>query len=157
VKQWTDVHDLVDEPTLTEIVDGYPRQVWHNSAGDAVIESYTIASMAHGTPLATGSADEHCGTPGAFLLEVGISSSYHIAKFWGLTGHPRRAVAKRSKPARPVPVRALNYLTGATAKLAGAREPAGGASEPNGALQGRAIDVHAVINKALKAAGLLKS
>jgi hypothetical protein len=46
--------------------------------------------MAHGTPLATGGSDQHCGVPGAFLLEVGISSSYHIAKFWGLTRLPRK-------------------------------------------------------------------
>ena len=41
--------------------------------------------MAHGTPLATGEADDECGAAGPFLLEVGISSSYHIAKFFGLT------------------------------------------------------------------------
>jgi len=90
VKQWIDVHGLGHEPTLVETVDGYPRQVWRSRAGNDVIESYTIPSMAHGTPLATGGSDEHCGVPGAFLLEVGISSSYHIAKFWGLTKLPRK-------------------------------------------------------------------
>jgi feruloyl esterase len=155
VKQWTDVHGLDEVATQTEIVDGYPRQVWRNRAGDAMIESYTISSMAHGTPLATGGADEHCGIPGAFLLEVGISSSYHIAKFWGLTGHPRRAAAKRSKSARLAPAPAHGLLPGAT--LAGAREPAGGAAQPSGALHARAIDVHEVITKALRAAGLWKS
>src|SRR3984893_10695465 len=30
VKQWTNVHGLDQEPTLTETVDGFPRQVWHN-------------------------------------------------------------------------------------------------------------------------------
>ena len=57
-------------------------------AGDEVIKSYTITNMAHGTPLATGAADHECGAAGPFLLEVGISSSYHIAKFFGLTGRP---------------------------------------------------------------------
>jgi len=94
VKQWIDVHGLDHEPTMVETVDGYPRQVWRNRAGHNVIESYTIPSMAHGTPLATGSSDKHCGVPGAFLLEVGISSSYHIAKFWGLTGHPHNSGGK---------------------------------------------------------------
>jgi poly(3-hydroxybutyrate) depolymerase len=81
IKQWTDVHGLDLAPTSTERVDGYPRQVWRNPAGKSVIESYTIPAMAHGTPLATGSSDEHVGVPGDFLLDVGISSSYHIAKF----------------------------------------------------------------------------
>ncbi len=90
VKQWIDVHGLPEEPTLQAVVDGYPRRVWRDRAGRDVIESYTIPGMAHGTPLATGAGDKHCGVPGPFLLDVGISSSYHIAKFWGLTKRPRR-------------------------------------------------------------------
>jgi feruloyl esterase len=93
IKQWTDVHDLDPSPTLTETVDGYPRQVWRDRAGRDVIELYTIAGMAHGAPLATGTAEMHCGIPGAFVLDVGISSSYHIAKFWGLTVRRREAEA----------------------------------------------------------------
>ncbi len=90
VKQWIDVHGLDHEPALDEMVDGYPRRVWRNRMGADVIELYVIPGMAHGAPLATGSAEKHCGVPGAFLLEVGISSSYHIARFWGLTKHPRK-------------------------------------------------------------------
>jgi pimeloyl-ACP methyl ester carboxylesterase len=57
IKQWTDVHGLDLAPTSTERVDGYPRQVWRNPAGQSVIESYAIPAMAHGTPLATGSSE----------------------------------------------------------------------------------------------------
>jgi poly(hydroxyalkanoate) depolymerase family esterase len=102
VKQWIDVHGLDPAPAATETVDGYPRQVWRDRAGRAVIESYTIAGMAHGAPLAAGPADTHCGVPGAFLLDVGISSSYHIAKFWGLTAPPR-ASADAVEKLRPSP------------------------------------------------------
>jgi feruloyl esterase len=101
LKQWANVHGLAAEPTVTETVDGYPRQVWRNRAGEDVIESYTIPKMAHGAPLAAGDSHDQCGVPGAFMLEVGISSSYHIAKFWGLTGRPRRIV-RRSKRPRPL-------------------------------------------------------
>jgi poly(hydroxyalkanoate) depolymerase family esterase len=100
VKQWTDVHGLSEAPALTETVDGYPRQVWRDGAGHDVIESYTIAGMAHGAPLSTAAADTHCGAPGAFLLDVGISSSYHIAKFWGLIA-PRRGAADGVEKQRP--------------------------------------------------------
>src|SRR6478752_6940593 len=80
------------------MVDGYPRQVWVNEAGDELIESYTITHMAHGTPLATGKADDECGAAGPFLLEVGISSSYHIAKFFGLTNaNPRHVAPTKSE------------------------------------------------------------
>ena len=74
IKQWSDVHGLPVQPSFEAMVDGYPRQVWVNAAGDELIESYTIPSMAHGTPLATGAADDQCGATGPFLLEVGISS-----------------------------------------------------------------------------------
>jgi poly(hydroxyalkanoate) depolymerase family esterase len=103
VKQWTDVHDLEPAPTLTETVDGYPRQVWRDRSGRDVIELYTIPGMAHGAPVAAGTADTHCGIPGAFLLDVGISSSYHIAKFWGLTASPRREAEAGEVPAAATP------------------------------------------------------
>ncbi len=94
VKQWTDVHGLPEAPSTHAMDNGYPRQVWVNTAGEALIESYTITNMAHGTPLATGRADNECGVAGPFLLEVGISSSYHIAKFFGLTADARHVVSQ---------------------------------------------------------------
>jgi poly(hydroxyalkanoate) depolymerase family esterase len=154
MKQWIDVHGLDDQPSLTETVDGYPRQVWRNRSGIDLVESYTIPKMAHGTPLAAGDTHDKCGVPGAFLLEVGISSSYHIAKFWGLTGHPRRVAARPSSARKPVPLpRPQRRETVATA----APEPAGDPHEPTAPLHARAADVQAVIAKALKAAGLWKS
>ena len=66
-------------------VDGYPREIWWNADGETVVESYTITDMAHGTPLGIADNDERYGAPGAFLIEAGISSSYHIANFFGLT------------------------------------------------------------------------
>lgn len=85
LKQWIDVHGVAPTPAVRHTVDGYPREAWLDDAGQALIESFTVTDMAHGTPLATGTADGNCGAAGPFLLDVGISSSYHIAKFFGLT------------------------------------------------------------------------
>jgi len=85
VKQWLDVHQLPSAPMSEADVDGYPRQVWWNADGETIVESYTITDMAHGTPLGVGDNDERYGAQGAFLIEAGISSSYHIANFFGLT------------------------------------------------------------------------
>jgi feruloyl esterase len=93
VRQWTDVHGIVAAPSEDRI-DGHARKVWRRDGVD-VVESYTIAGMAHGTPLATGAAPEGCGKAGAFLLEAGISSSWHIAKFFGLTGAARAGAPVR--------------------------------------------------------------
>jgi len=49
-----------------------------------VIEEYIIGRMGHGTPIKAG-GDEGLGEEGRFMLEVGISSTRHIAAFWGLT------------------------------------------------------------------------
>ena len=85
VKQWLDVHDLPLGADVGGDVDGYPREVWWNADGETVVESYTITDMAHGTPLGIADNDERYGAEGAFLIEAGISSSYHIANFFGLT------------------------------------------------------------------------
>ena len=97
VKQWTDVHGLPATPSERRTGRGVERAVWRDRDGREVIEAVTIPGMAHGTPLATGAAEDACGEAGPFLLEAGISSSYRIAKFFGLTG-----AARASAPARKV-------------------------------------------------------
>ena len=52
--------------------------------------------MAHGTPIGRADDGKRYGRKGAFLLEAGISSSYHITKFFGLTHWIRDA-----RPALP--------------------------------------------------------
>src|SRR5260221_12151295 len=85
VKRWLGLLHLPSAPLSEADVDGYPRQVWWNADGETIVESYTITDMAHGTPLGTADNDERYGAQGAFLIEAGISSSYHIANFFGLT------------------------------------------------------------------------
>jgi hypothetical protein len=55
--------------------------------------------MAHGTPIGTAENDHRYGMEGAFLIEAGISSSYHIATFFGLTNRIYQPKTKPSKPA----------------------------------------------------------
>jgi poly(hydroxyalkanoate) depolymerase family esterase len=171
VKQWLDVHDLPSAPMSEGTVDGYPHQVWRDAEGDIIIESYTITNMAHGTPLGIADNDERYGAQGAFLIEAGISSSYHIANFFGLTERISRhqkasngVSAKFPKePAKEVakPVPAAPALSSAPARtpdittvlrpLALNRHP-----EPSHEPRRAAIDVGSVIARALMAAGLMK-
>jgi feruloyl esterase len=149
VKQWTDVHGLPTAPTLHEMVDGYPRQVWRNSDGEDMIESYAIPGMAHGTPLSVGTGDDQCGAAGAFLLEVGISSSYHIAKFWGLVAAPNAAPKDRKS--------VENVARWATGIATDERPEKPSFADPSGAPQPLPVDIRAVITQALRAAGLMKT
>jgi poly(hydroxyalkanoate) depolymerase family esterase len=166
VKQWLDVHQLPPTPMSEGTVDGYPRQIWWNADGETIVESYTITDMAHGTPLGTADNDERYGAQGAFLIEAGISSSYHIASFFGLTewiSEPReiaKQVAKLAPAAaagaKLIPValeapssapdlsKVLWPLTTVNRRPTPPRQPR------------RAIDVGAVITRALTAAGLMK-
>lgn len=90
LKQWTDLHGLAEGPSERSVVDGHPREIWRNGAGEEVIESFTIAGMGHGTPLAVGLGGMQGGAAGPFMLDVGISSSHHIARFFGLTERGER-------------------------------------------------------------------
>jgi hypothetical protein len=145
-------------------VDGYPRQVWWNEDGETVVESYTITDMAHGTPLGVGDNDERYGAQGAFLIEAGISSSYHIASFFGLTEWIRRPEPIGSAPetARPIPAAApsstpdLTAVLWPLATLNRRPEPPTRHTEPAPEPRRRGIDVGAVITRALTAAGLMK-
>lgn len=102
VKQWLDLHGLPETPMSETEVDGHPRQVWWNAEGETVVESYTISGMAHGTPIGLADNDERYGTEGAFLIEAGISSSYHIAKFFGLTRRVPQTRAQAEATAKNV-------------------------------------------------------
>jgi poly(hydroxyalkanoate) depolymerase family esterase len=84
VRQWQKIHKVEGPPTREEEVDGFPRQVWCNADGQEVIEEYIIGGMGHGTPI-MAEGEEGLGEEGKYMLEVGISSTRHIAHFWGLT------------------------------------------------------------------------
>jgi feruloyl esterase len=155
IKQWTDVHGLPDAPSKEDTVENYPRQAWLNDVGEELVESYTITHMAHGTPLATGDAEFECGAAGPFLLEVGISSSFHIAKFFGVTLNGARQV-------KPALRQDANHTT--ASELPPSLQPQilhGEALEDAATEQirlksaGSRIDIGAVISSALTKAGLI--
>lgn len=84
IKQWIDVHGLQQSPSIEKTVNGHRHRVWQEPGGAHVIESYTIAGMSHGAALEPGAEEHQCGTAAPFFHDVAISSTYHIARFWGL-------------------------------------------------------------------------
>jgi feruloyl esterase len=156
LKQWTNVHGLESAPTYSETVDGYPRRVWTDAAGEEVIEEFVITGMAHGTPLATGDAEHSYGAAGPFLLDVGISSSYQIAKFWGLTETSDEAW--HSAAHEPVQDRSETVVSNSrSAPEVWMPEAAARNSRQDRQKSDTShLDVGSVITKALRAAGLMK-
>ena len=177
VKQWLDLHRLPSHPMAEGTVDGYPHQVWWNADGETVVESYTITGMAHGTPIGKAENDQRYGREGAFLIDAGISSSHHIANFFGLTdGIPKLArpssraespsaklipVASPIAPPAPVLSKVLEPLLGMAKPVATtAKTKTGNAAKTKAAKptvkQRNTLDVGAAITRALTAAGLMK-
>lgn len=146
IKQWLDVHGLPRAPMSEDMVDGHPRKTWRNSDGQTALESFTISNMAHGTPLGIAESGEKFGAEGAFLIEAGISSSFHIAKFFGLTGKVHKARETSVTTRAPDEEVRRDQRKQSTAGRYSSRNRGGHTG----------IDVNAVITRALTAAGLMK-
>jgi feruloyl esterase len=96
-----------------------------------------------------GDAADQCGSVGAFLLEVGISSSYHVAKFWGLAEASQEGAKDQAS---------FERASRRSHEIAGDGAPGKPSfAVPAGAPQIVPVDIYAVINRALKAAGLMKT
>jgi len=137
--QWRGLHGLRQVEPVRTAIGRHSRLVWHDRAGTPKIESFTLAGMGHGTPL---SGTDDLGHPGAYMLDVGISSTRHIARFWQITpaeaaleekAREQPAAQPTAQPARPLP---------------GATRPTGQAAPSAG--------VGKVIEDALRAAGLMR-
>src|SRR5262249_8410562 len=152
VKQWSDVHGVGVHPRIEHTIERHLRRVWHTEADEDVIEAVSITGMGHGVPLALRGVG-HCGNAGPFHFDVGISSSYHILRFWGLADS--KVVAEREAAiwARTLPEEAQNYEIPALA----ARENAstGNERDERAPPSWQRHDPRPVIEAALKAAGLL--
>ena len=101
IGQWRDLHGVADAPDREDRVDGFPPRAWLDDEGRVAIEEYRITGMGHGTPLATGGEDG-VGAAIPHMLDVGISSTRHIAAGWGLLDTAARpAEARRAPPPPP--------------------------------------------------------
>ncbi|MXP42879.1 extracellular catalytic domain type 1 short-chain-length polyhydroxyalkanoate depolymerase [Allopontixanthobacter sediminis] len=104
LKQWLEVHRLAGPPDETDTVDSHPHKVWRDDAGKLAVEEYRVTGMGHGVPLAAG-GESGFGTPGAFMIEAGISATVHSARTWGLLAGEPRALRKKpdldTKPQMP--------------------------------------------------------
>lgn len=136
LSQWRGLHGLAENPSEILAIGPHRRRVWRDAGGVARIEAFTIAGMGHGTPIDAG---DGIGVPGPHMLQAGISSTRHIAAFWGI-GDPVSLVApgpatEREPAGHAAPV----------------HQPAGGRAGPAGASgPGR------IIEEALRAAGLMR-
>lgn len=97
VAQWLSAHGLPQDPTATDILDGHRRRTWSLAGGPVLIEQIEVAGLAHGTPLRPGTGEGQSGQAGPHMLDAGISSTDHIAAFFGIAPE---AASVTSEPAK---------------------------------------------------------
>ena len=97
-------------------------------AGNVVLEDYRIDGMGHGIPLRTR-GPRSAGRAGAYMLDVGISATWHSADRWGLIDHDLATEGEDAQQTATVP--------------------------PNVAAHS-AFDVQGTIEAALRQAGLMR-
>lgn len=147
--QWRALHGVDDAATSERSVGAHVHRQWQDAAGRTVVEDHRIAGMGHGTPIATRGA-EAGGTAGAYMLDVGISSTRRIAAFWGIAPTPVAAIAPAPAPSHvePAPVAPSRVESTATRRPQRLRPEPAARPESGG--------VAAIIDDALRAAGLLR-
>ncbi|QDA36362.1 PHB depolymerase family esterase (plasmid) [Paracoccus liaowanqingii] len=84
VRQWQQIHQVDGPPDSVEQHEGFTRQTWCDADGRVLIDEILVEGMDHGTPIGAAGA-KGLGREGAYMLEVGISSTRVIADAWGLT------------------------------------------------------------------------
>jgi poly(hydroxyalkanoate) depolymerase family esterase len=89
MEQWTNVHGIDQTPDTTDTVAGFPRKVYRNSAGTALVETYDLTGMGHAVAVdpqySYPGSSTVCGATGAFISDVNICAAYYQALFFGLT------------------------------------------------------------------------
>jgi poly(hydroxyalkanoate) depolymerase family esterase len=106
--QWRDVHGAQPTADSTQTIDGATRRVWRDRQGQEAIELWLVPGMGHGTPIAP--ATDGLGQAMPHMLDHDVSSTAHIAAFFGLSGAAATAhqhltvpaTANTSGPSQPV-------------------------------------------------------
>lgn len=150
--QWRGVHRIESAPTHSRTDGRNARQVWCEASGKPVLEINMIAGMGHGTPIDKSGP----GAPGPYMLDVGISSTLEIARFWGISDTRQAASADSSRAVgmhSPLPM-VSRSKSGAKPSETFAESSASRRPMPGSAPS--ASGVQKIIEDALRAAGLMR-
>lgn len=147
VDQWRLLHGIGPSPAHDEAEGAHHRRIWTDAAGVPRIEAHAIAGMGHGTPIAPDRGKGGYGAAMPHMLDVGVSSTEHIAASWGIA----ESASTRAAPA-PEVVTVQATTRPAKAAIPPQRMPA----RPWPTAVPDAFGVKKVIEDALRAAGLMR-
>ena len=149
--QWTNVHGLPKAPASDVTTGKHRLRLWKDGKGRNTIEVHTIAGMGHGVALAPGDQNS-VGLAGPFHFDVGIASSMKILEFFGIAAPAAGRQRKTAVVADLEPVDPTEGVHGILRNAGVLNDTMTGRrrNPPLGA------EVHRIINRALRSAGLLK-
>lgn len=82
-RQWRHLHGIEDVAPVITRAPGSEHRIWRAPDGGHLVEEWRLIGMGHGVPL-DPSGPDRLGATGPYMLDVGISSTAHIARSWGL-------------------------------------------------------------------------
>ncbi len=149
-RQWANAMGLPEHPTTADQVDGARHETWLDAAGQPRLERWAVPGLGHGTPIMPDGADlDHSvGAAGPHMLASSVSSTWHLARSWGLLTQPslpRAGLADTAAGSQQ------------NARQPGPQQPQAGWGRVAGAsfLSG-ASGPTAIIGRALRTAGLVR-
>ena len=144
--QWTSVTGLEGAPDEVIELEGHTRSIWGGGApGAPAVELNIVHGLGHGAPLATD-GEAGLGASAPFMIDVGLSSTLEIARFWGLEASP--AYLQRPDVLEPMPEPAQAPIVAL---------PGGDfAAQVIEALDRQSGDIHDAIVQSLRTAGLMR-
>ncbi len=84
-KQWCNVHGLAASTGAEDKVDGTLHRSWSDRGGVKQVELFVVAGLGHAVPIDTrASGDRGVGQAMQHITEAGVSSTWRIARTWGL-------------------------------------------------------------------------
>ena len=121
--QWADVLGVVLAHGETETTSTHARRIWRDEAGLPMLELWSVTGMAHGAPIAPLAAEQahRLGQPAPFILDTDLSSTWHIAKGWGLLETPARQDRVAPTPEQPRPASGIGAIIEKALRDAGLR------------------------------------
>ncbi|MGP8215340.1 MAG: T9SS type A sorting domain-containing protein [Bacteroidia bacterium] len=91
MKQWTQVHGISQTPS--QVVNSFngnslvTEDIFYDTTGIPVVETYTISGMGHGIALDTGTCYQKGGETGSYALQEQLFSSFWAAYFFNILGN----------------------------------------------------------------------
>jgi len=134
MEQWTNVHGIDQTADTTETVAGFPRRIYRDSAGTALVETWEITNMGHSVGIDPQfnfpDSTKACGAIGAYRSDVNLCAVYHQAQFFELIdggelpevtltepvngATVRGTVTVRASASDPVGIERVEFLVGNT-------------------------------------------